>query len=179
MKYFVALAFIIVLDSISAFGSDGTEQYAYIRWIGSDRFTIEPPVAGHAKGQIVEAGHAFFDTDFCAKSSEYFCYYFFSHFAFAVPKVMSGGMEEWTVQDVHYRLVERDVSVRILGRRIDSVFAIRRDPIDAWPGDKPWIYLYSAHAGLLALGTEDLKAVWWLEGDIGFGSAVDLSPSAP
>jgi len=178
MNYLISIAFLTALGSAVADGSDATEKYAYIRWIGSDRFTIEPPVGERAKGQIVVADHAFFETEFCPPEAEYFCFYFFSHFAFAVPKVVDA-TDEWTVQGVHYRVVEHDVSVRVFGRNIDSVFVIRRDAIVGWPSDKPWIYLYSARMGLLAIGTEDLKAVWWLEGDVGFGGAVHRSTSGP
>lgn len=165
----IVIALVLVASTLGS--STETEQsYRYVRWSGLEQITIEEPVEPNAQGRIVVANDASFQTSFCEADSEYYCF-FSAHQAFAVPKSIAGNTDEWTVKGVRFELVERDVSVSIFGRRIDGLVVIR-SPADATvAGDKPWLYLYSPRAGLVAFGSEDLRVTYWLEGEHGFGGS--------
>jgi hypothetical protein len=146
------------------------QSYRYVRWVGLERLTIEQPVGQAAQGRIVVGNDAFLQTDFCEAEADYYCF-FSTHEAFAVPKMLDSSSSEWTVRGVRFELVARDLTVSILGRRVGNLFMIR-SPADATAtGGKPWLYLYSARDGLVAFGSEDLRATYWLEGEVGFGGS--------
>jgi hypothetical protein len=149
----------------------GAQDYRYVRWVGLDRVTVKEPVDHGSVGQIVVGNDAFFETKFCGEESSYHCF-FSAHHAFAVPKSLGANpRSEWTVEGVTFELVATGQSAAILGRRVNDLFVIR-SPADATAaGGKPWLYLYSARDGVVAFGSEDLRATYWLEGEVGFGDS--------
>jgi len=157
------------LVSALACATARAESYRYVRWIGLDRLTIEQPVGSASKGRIVVANDAFFQTNFCETSDDYYCF-FSAQDAFAVPKALRSNTRDWTVRGVRFELVERNVSVSVFGRKIDGLSVIRRPVNTTVAAEKPWLFLYSSRDGLVAFGSEDLRSTYWLEGDVGFGS---------
>ena len=155
------------------------QSYRYVRWIGVEGLTIEEPAGRTLEGRIVVGKDAFLQTEFCKAGSDYYCF-FSTHHAFAVPKKLDSYSSEWTVRGVRFELVARELSVSILGRRVGNLFMIR-SPADATAtGGKPWLYLYSARDGLVALGSEDLRATYWLESEVGFAASHgDSNPPNP
>jgi hypothetical protein len=168
---------VMMLASTLAPKAADAESYRYVRWVGLERLTIEPPVGHSSKGRIVVADDAFFQTDFCEDADDYYCFRSAQH-AFAVPKVIGSNTKEWTVRGVRYELIERNVSISVFGRKIDGLSVMRSPANVTAAGNKPWLYLYSPRDGLVAFGSEDLRSTYWLEGDVGFGAAATRSSSA-
>jgi hypothetical protein len=176
MRYSRVVILGVTLTAVLASRAADAESYRYVRWVGLDRLTIEPPVRDSSKGRIVVANDAFFETDFCEADANYYCF-FSPHHAFAVPKVIGPNTSEWTVRGVRFELVERDVSIGVFGRRIDGLFVIR-SPVGGLVGGAPYLYLYSPRDGLVAFGLESLRTTYWLEGDVGFGGPTSRTSSA-
>jgi hypothetical protein len=170
MKLPSVVSALVLLAATPGSSTETQQSYRYVRWSGLERITIERPAGPAAQGRIVVANDAFFKTSFCEEESGYYCF-FSAHHAFAVPKSIAGNTDEWTVKGVRFELVERDVSVSIFGRRIDGLAVIRSPANATVAGDKPWLYLYSPRAGLVAFGSEDLQVTYWLDGEHGFGGS--------
>lgn len=171
MSLFRTLAWIIVVSATLAWTPARAATYPYVRWTGSDRLVIEEPIedgADGAEGRIVVGNDAILRTVFCGVESDYHCF-FSTHHAFAVPRALDSHLNEWTVRGVRFEVTARDVSLSILGRRIDNLYIIRAPENSTPAGGKAFLYAYSPREGLVAFASEDLRVTYWLEGDVGFG----------
>lgn len=166
------LLLILVASLEAAPSTAGDATYRYVRWVGRETLSIQAPTNGSSRGQVIIGDDAFFQTPFCESDSDFFCF-FSSQLAFAVPKHLSNVARKWTVRDITFEIVEKDVSVSIFGRRHIGLIVVKTPAEATNVGQKtgkPTYFLYSARDGVVGFSYEYGQPTYWLEGEVGFGA---------
>jgi len=164
------LAGIAILLPISA-GADGPD-FEYIGWFDRDIIQFH---MRHEGGPRIGYHDALNIAEVCDVDSEYLCF-FTLRLAFAVPKHTSPEVPTWTVRGTTFQLVERDLSISILGVQLDNLLLIK-SPASATlrtqHSGKATFFLYSSERGLVGFGDEPglgPTTTYWLVGKRGFGA---------
>lgn len=147
-------------------------DFEYIGWFDRDiiQFRID-----HEGGPRIGYHDALSIAEVCEVDSEYLCF-FTLRLAFAVPKQISPEVSKWTIRGTTFELVERDLSISLLGTRIDNLLLIKSPASATLRGrrsGKAAFYLYSAERGLIGFGDEPglgPTTTYWLVGKRGFGA---------
>lgn len=174
-KVLVHLWLVGILGLASDAPAECERMYRY-SWSGElsadDMLRIHVPDARTTWGTIYSGYDVHWRVEFCGSDSEYLCFIP----GFAVPKPFDGSVRKWTVGDTSFEVVREDVSVQVLGRRIDGLYAIKASPSEqTGTAERPREFLYSPSSGLISItiGT----VVRWLMDDVGFGAS-DPGPAS-
>jgi len=173
---FALVTFSVVLGGVADAGS----RFRYFRDLDEGLISILTPNDTEKEGLIQMGDHQYSGAEFCQPVSEYFC--FDSGFqVFAVPRHFPVDVAEWRHRHVVFRVVERNKTVRILGKEIRDVMRITAEP--EYPrGGAAIVYLYSKELGLvgycakredepeLPVAKKSCQYTFWLMDDIGFGA---------
>lgn len=154
-------------------------SYSYRGSLTDDRVRIEVPGTGSTEGTIWTASDAAEATTFCPGEAEFWCFRSVG-FAFAVPRQLQVGSNSWAHDGVEYEVLREGVSVRLFDRAYEGLMLIRSPASATFRGRHTGAeehYLYSPVHGIvgfaLATSAEATPRAFWLEGDRGFGAALD------
>lgn len=170
MKHLILLAIAV---GIPLGATADRPDFEYVGW--PDRDTIQFYVS-HENGKDARIGYhdALNIAELCDATSNYLCF-FTLRLAFAVPKQIDPATEDWTVRGQKFELVQRGLSVSLLGRKLENLLLIRSPASATLRGQrsgKAAYYLYSQDVGLVAFGDDPAlgpSTAYWLTGTRGFG----------
>ena len=74
------------------------------------------------------------------------------------------------MNEVTFDVVEDGLTISIFGRSFDDIVVIRGPEGATGFDDDARLYLYSRAHGLVGFSTDDLRATYWLRGEVGFGA---------
>lgn len=166
---------IFALVSIIATSDSCADGVTYRRWLRNDLVRLEPPDTG-TKGTIWFAPDAREAAMFCSKDSDFACF-FSDRYAFAVPKKLDPTATSWEHEGVTFEVIERGLTISVLGRIVDDIVLIRA-PYSAAPrlstSKEDGYFLYSRAVGLVGFGywaeSATRERAYWLTGELGFGA---------
>lgn len=148
-----------------------SQEFRYVAWVaGGDDLTINTRGSG-TKVYLVRNGSDQVEGSLCAQSDSMTCIVS-PALTFAVPKSGLSSSDKWRMADTRFEVTRRNFSMRILGRLIDDLVAIR----GVNESHRETQYIYSPRHGLLGIGVfgETSKSDWaytyWSESENGFGA---------
>lgn len=167
------LVLLVIAVAMPLSASADRPDFEYIGWL--DRDTIQFYVSSE-NGEDARIGYhdALNIAELCDAKSDYICF-FTLRLAFAVPKRIDPPTDDWTVRGQKFELVERGLSVSLLGRKLENLFLIRSPASATQRGKrsgKAVYYLYSQEIGLVGFGDDpalEPSTAYWLTGTRGFG----------
>ena len=109
------LAFLLLLFTPKL--AEAGPHYRYVGGLGDGIIEIWPPNGANTKGDWRMAFDSFLTTVFCDSRSAYICFDT-GAYAFAVPRHLTATHTEWRYRKVHYRVVQRDLTVELLGKKL-------------------------------------------------------------
>lgn len=129
-------------------------------------------------GHLVFGGDAVRYYRGCPEEPAYTCIIEWN-FVFVVPKNFDAENRTWTVQGITFSIEQVDMSIELLGRKIEGLYLVKASSSGTALGKSENIgfeYLYSPKVGLVAFGHEisyelDYNPLtFWLMDDVGFGA---------
>lgn len=159
----------------TSLASDETfSSFKYVGWLKNETYEIRVNAVNSTTGWIIFGGDGYIPADFCDLESEYHCF-FSQRLAFSVPKkgVIANS---WYVREHQFKVVERNLSVSLLGRKISDLYLIVSPASSTRAGmqsQKPTYWLYSEEIGIIGFGEDvipdEKSSVYWLENHAGYG----------
>ncbi|MGB0920173.1 MAG: hypothetical protein ACPG1C_02510 [Alphaproteobacteria bacterium] len=179
-----------VLSAVSSAEAENKDFY-YVSGVPGDRaeasyrfsFSVDEAYKRLGfDGTFIMGGDAIDGFYACPKQDPFYCVINHRNYVFAVPRAFDADQDAWVHNGFEYKIVERDVSVKIFGNRIGKLVIIRTPPCATLRGrltGKATLSLYSPETGVVGITREpDPKTLkqsttLWLNGEYGLGHSGD------